>query len=258
MQILKKIKKVSCAILTMALVMTACFPYGLGAKANTTTDATVSKIYANANGNFFTFVLDGVDWGTATNLTAPGTTHYDYSFWQNIRLYQGESDTTGITLWDASDKQIYYNFFDSGNTAGICILSDVYAKTTKIYIPAGTAFPSYKATGGSTPFNGVDGDDVAADANGPSYVTTEDIWYVGKTDAASGVWEYWKVTTKTNVETLDIKDGRMVFNIADDTDNDKIKNPTYITTTTHNNFNVKDSVEIYIAGESKPKTLNDF
>lgn len=255
---LKKLKKVGCAVLAMALIMTACFPYGLGANASTTTDTTVSQIYANANGNFFTFVLDGVDWGTATNLTAPGVTHYDYSFWQNIKLYQGENDTVGTPLWDASDKQIYYNFFDSGNTAGICILSDIYEKTTKIYIPAGTEFPSYKATGGSTPFNGVDGDDVAADASGTTYVTTEDIWYVGGTDATSGVWEYWKVTEETTVQTLDVKDGRMVFNIAEDQDNDALTTSTYITSAMHNNFNMKDAVEVYIKGESEPKTLNDF
>ena len=39
---LKKIKKVGCAVLAMALIMTACFPYGLGSKASTTADTTVS------------------------------------------------------------------------------------------------------------------------------------------------------------------------------------------------------------------------
>lgn len=258
MQMLKKFKKVGCVMLAIALLMTACFPYGAGAKASTTTDTTITQLYANANGNFFTFKLDGVDWGTATSLTAPGATNYDYSFWQNIRLYQGEEDTTGTTLWDASDKQIYYNFFDSGNTAGICILSDIYAKATKIVIPAGTAFPSYKATGGTTPFNGVDGDDVAADATGTTYVIKEDLCFVGKTDASSGVWEYWKTTEDTTVETLDVKDGRMVFNIANDEDNDALTASTYISKVTHDNFNVKEAVEIYITGESKPKTLNDF
>ncbi len=258
MRILKKFKKVGCAMLAIALIMTACFPYGAWVKASTTTDTTITQIYANANGNFFTFKLDGVDWGAATSLTAPGITHYDYSFWQNIRLYQGEEDTTGTTLWDASDKQIYYNFFDSGNTAGICILSDIYAKTTKIVIPAGTAFPSYKATGGTTPFNGVDGDDVAADANGTTYVIKDDLSFVGGTDASSGVWEYWKIVADTTVDTLDIKDGRMVFNIAGDADNDALTEWTYIWQATHDEYNFKDNIEIYISGESQPKTLRDI
>lgn len=262
---MRKMKKLVSLLLALALVATGMSGYGLDAKAaeNRSTNVSSFAAFNNSGAGFIEFGLADGDWQTAESLTAPGVTWMENNYLYNVIFYQGDNDTEGTSLLDAMSGELYYNFFNRGNSLAMGLKADIYANVTKVFIPAGTVFPSYQVTGGSTPFNGVDGDDVAADTSVGSYVTTEDIWFVGETSQVAGEWKIWTVKKKTavdkvtiNIEGSDVK--RFTFEIAGDADNDAIPSWSYIGGNEHNGYNTKEYVKLYLKGQSEPKNLADY
>ncbi len=262
---MRKMKKIVSLVLAFVMVGAMVSGYGSNVKAADQRSTNVSSFAAfnNSGPGFIEFGLADGDWQTAESLTAPGVTWMENNYLYNVVFYQGDSDTEGTSLVDAMTGELYYNMFGRGNSLAMGLKADIYANITKVYIPAGTVFPSYQATGGSTPFNGVEGDDVAADTSVGSYVTTEDVWFTGQSSQVAGEWKNWTLAKKTvvdnvtiNIESDTIK--RLTFEIAGDTDNDAIPSWSYIGSNLHNEYNTKEYVKLYLKGQSEPKNLADY
>ena len=225
MKIKRMSKRVLSAVLALTLIVTACFQYGFKSNAADNTNTAVSQIVTfNNDGNgFLEFAINPSGWGTAQAFTKPGDTWTECDFESKVKIYQGDTDTTGTILSDALSGEIYYNFAGR-QTLGMSIWPDIFNAMTKIYIPAGTVFPSYLATGGSTPFNAAD-EDVAADPNAGHYVTTEDIYYIGQsaqTSSASGTEKSWMIAENTTVSALKVEYGKIAVTLEGDEDIDGI------------------------------------
>lgn len=256
---MKQWKKIISALLAVVLVSVACFQYDLKSNAADNTNTAVSKVLTFNNGGtgFLEFAIDPSGWGTAESLTQPGSTWLECNFLSNVKIYQGDTDTTGTALGNALLGECYYNFFGR-QTLAMSVKADIFNNMTKMYIPAGTVFPSYLATGGSTPYNGVADDDVAADSNAGHYVTTEDIYYVGQscqTSSASGTETSWLIAENTTVSALKVEYGKIAVTLEGDEDIDGITSEG-IYLGSHDAYNFKDYIEFYFKGDSTAKTLN--
>lgn len=254
---MKQWKRIISALLAVVLVSVACFQYDLKSNAAENTNTTVSKIvtFNNGGSGFLEFAINPSGWGTAESLTVPGSTWLECNFVSNVKIYQGDTDTTGTALADALSGECYYNFFGR-QTLAMSIKADIFNAMTKIYIPAGTVFPSYLATGGSTPFNDAD-EDVAADPNAGHYVTTEDIYYIGQsaqTSSASGTEKSWMIAENTTVSALKVEYGKIAVTLEGDEDIDGITSEG-IYLGSHDAYNFKDYIEFYFKGDSTAKTL---
>ena len=260
---MKRWKQIISVILALALVLTACFQYGIGAKAadaGTPIKSDVSAIWSGQNGQMITFQLASSDWDShgAQNVV-PGSTYNTYNFYNNVQIYY--NDGTGekkVSLGNAHFDQIYFSMWGNANALSIQINPAYYPYATKIVIPAGTVFPAFAYTGG-TPLGGAA---IAGTSNSmDGYVINEDIVFEGTANATSQT--YWTRKEATAVETvmLDLPSStvrRLVFNIAGDEDNDALANWCYIASSKHDEYNTKDYVEIYLNGESTPKTLRNY
>ncbi len=257
---MKQWKRIISALLAVVLVGVACLQYDLKSNAADNANTEVSKVltFNNGGNGFLEFAINPSGWGTAESLTIPGSTWMECSFVSNVKIYQGDTDTTGTSLADTLSGEIYYNFFGR-QTLALSIKADIFNNMTKIYIPAGTVFPSYLATGGSTPYNAAD-EDVPADSSVGHYVTTEDIYYVGescKTSSASGAESSWLMAKNTTVSALKVEYGKITVSLEGDADIDGITSEG-IYLGSHDAYNFKDYIEFYFKGDSTAKTLKSI
>lgn len=138
-------KRVLSAILALALMLTACFQYGFGAKAaevGTPTDVNVTQVLSGHSGNHMSIFLSESDYGALSIL---GEKHAEYSYWTDILVYSSETEYKPLN--EVAAHGDYYYGLAGPNSINLN-MQGAEATAVKIVIPAGTVFPAVAYTGG--------------------------------------------------------------------------------------------------------------
>lgn len=195
-------KRISCLILAIAMVVTACFAgISYRALASAAEDTEVTKI--EIMNQSLTFYLSANDYADAPANNASASGYTEYNFWDQIVIYTDA--TTSKTLKEAYEnradagKTTFYNLWTRGNTFAVALDQDSLDNAVKVVIKKATEFPSYAYTSGAL-------------SDKKSYVTKEETVYVKSTDT----WEKGSneggeikdlTSTPANGDTLELLSG---------------------------------------------------
>lgn len=209
------------------------------------TEATgVTKI--DFRNNALSFYLSVHDYAEAPDNDRTAATYVEYNYWEKVLIYTSETDYK--TLKSAYENKVnsdttFYNLWTEKGTYAVSIDQDSLNNATKIVIPAGTEFPSYRYTSGSI-------------NEKKSFVTTEDITYVKNSSGAENTdWtEYIEpVVHTTTLNKIQVRTGKLfVFLNSNDYADAVPNNEDYCFVGSKlTDYNILDNIVLATATESK-------
>lgn len=241
-------KRILCVMLVAIMFLTTCLQIDFGlvnaASAGTTENTEITAL--TILNDSFMFTLASNDYGSAASDTS-ARTFTDYNYWSNVEIYlDGESAPKTLEYANKDESSsnpqkgnTFYNLWTRPNTFAVGSATGIISNAVKVVIPSGTEFPSYEYTSGKT-------------TTKKSYVTTEKVIFIKNGSA----WEKYEepTTETTEVTALTILNDCFMFTLST---NDYGSAASDTSASTFLNYNYWENIQIYLDGETTPKTLAD-